>query len=409
VAAVVLVSSIAAATDMIAWTYKESLPQDALGFVAGDTLNGAFWVAGGSFSVDFPDFESYDPGTDHWTVRPPMQSARSGCALVALNGKLYAIGGNGGTTCLNSVEKYDPGLNAWSPCTTMFTERYGLAAAGFGATIFVFGGSNAVSQSLNTGEAYDTVANVWWNLPSSIPTARYAARAVALNGLVYVIGGSNATSGYLAQVEAYNPASNTWTTKAALSKKKKWVGACSLGGLIYVSGGFSDNGGYQSQVEVYDPGTDRWDLRDTLRTAREGHAMGAIGRTLYVAGGLTEGYTLNSVEAGTVVTLQAGGPKAGTLQVRNNVINTRVGTIAYLVLHGTTPGGTVRLTVYDVAGRPVQTLLPTTLDGSGYACVQFEAKTRGWPLLGGVYWVVATGAVEDKKPVMVVTWAADAR
>ncbi|MEK7475423.1 MAG: kelch repeat-containing protein [Candidatus Coatesbacteria bacterium] len=405
--AVALLASSAAATDLIAWSSRSSMPQAGLSLLAGETLNDNFWVAGGSFTVDRADFESYDPTTRRWTVRAPMASARRGCALVALNGSLYAIGGRSGTTYLASVERYDLATGVWISCSAMTTARYGVAAAAVGGTIYAVGGANDSAGSLDTMEAYDPATMSWTVLPYPIPTPRYSAKAVALNGLVYVIGGWNDTSEYLSQVEAYDPVAHVWSAKAALSKRKQWVGAATLGGLIYVTGGGSNFGGYQTQVESYDPGADRWTIRDPMATARAGHAMGAIGRVLFVAGGHNDDYTMNFVEGGTVVTLDARPPKTGSLQVRNNVIYTGSGTIAYVVARGAPSGGTVRLTLYDVAGRPVADLGAVTLDASGFGYAQFDAWVGFRPLLAGMYWVVATGAVQDKKQVMVVTYAAD--
>jgi N-acetylneuraminic acid mutarotase len=336
-----------------------------------------------------------------------MQSARRGCALVALNGKLYALGGKSGSAYLSSVEVYNPATNTWAWCAAMSSTRYGVAAAAVGGTIYAVGGANDASGSLDTLEAYDPATDSWTILPYPVPTPRFAAKAVALNGLIYVIGGWNNTSAYLAQVESYDPVSHAWTARAAMSKRKQWVGGCALGGLLYVSGGWSNLGGYQALVEAYDPATDRWSTRDPMATPRAGHAMGAIGRVLFVAGGDNDDYTMNYVEGGTVVTLDVRPPKTGCLQVRNNIIYTASGTIAYVVARGAPAGGTVRLTLYDVAGRPVADLGQVALDGSGVGYAQFDAWVNYRPLLGGLYWVVATGAVQDKKPVMVVTYTKD--
>jgi len=47
---------------------------------------------------------------------------------VALNGKVYALGGYDGSSNLNTVEVYDPATNTWTPIAAMGTARYGPAA-----------------------------------------------------------------------------------------------------------------------------------------------------------------------------------------------------------------------------------------------------------------------------------------
>src|SRR5262245_14822962 len=51
-----------------------------------------------------------------WGVRAPMPTARADYAVaVALNGKVYAAGGDGGpgSRYLTTVEEYDPATDAW--------------------------------------------------------------------------------------------------------------------------------------------------------------------------------------------------------------------------------------------------------------------------------------------------------
>ena len=52
-----------------------------------------------------------------------------GHAAAAIDGLLYAIGGNDGSSTFSSGERYDPVANAWSPIASMGTARDGHAAA----------------------------------------------------------------------------------------------------------------------------------------------------------------------------------------------------------------------------------------------------------------------------------------
>lgn len=54
---------------------------------------------------------------------------RSTHEVVAIDGHIYAIGGNDGSSSLNSVEKYDPKLNKWSTVMSMVTRRSSVGAA----------------------------------------------------------------------------------------------------------------------------------------------------------------------------------------------------------------------------------------------------------------------------------------
>lgn len=54
---------------------------------------------------------------------------RSTHEVVEIDLNLYALGGNDGSSSLNSVEKYDPQLNKWTIVSSMVTRRSSIGAA----------------------------------------------------------------------------------------------------------------------------------------------------------------------------------------------------------------------------------------------------------------------------------------
>lgn len=54
---------------------------------------------------------------------------RSTHEVVSCEGTLLALGGNDGSSSLNSVERYDPRLNKWTIVTSMLTRRSSVGAA----------------------------------------------------------------------------------------------------------------------------------------------------------------------------------------------------------------------------------------------------------------------------------------
>ena len=68
--------------------------------------------------------ERYDPGTDAWEAVAPMTEARENHAVVALDGKLYAVGGRvEEDVTINTAERYDAASNAWEEVAPMATAR----------------------------------------------------------------------------------------------------------------------------------------------------------------------------------------------------------------------------------------------------------------------------------------------
>eukprot|EP00966_Prymnesium_polylepis_P034093 792790-Prymnesium_polylepis.1 len=69
-----------------------------------------------------------------------MTARRSLVATAVVGDKIYAIGGNGGSTYLSSVEVYDPARSVWEAAPPMTTRRSFAAAAVVGGKIYVSGG-----------------------------------------------------------------------------------------------------------------------------------------------------------------------------------------------------------------------------------------------------------------------------
>lgn len=67
--------------------------------------------------------ERFNLRSNAWEPINAMHSRRSTHEVVEAGGCLYALGGNDGSSSLNSVEKYDPRLNKWTIVTSMFIRR----------------------------------------------------------------------------------------------------------------------------------------------------------------------------------------------------------------------------------------------------------------------------------------------
>ncbi|XP_026916064.2 kelch domain-containing protein 7A [Acinonyx jubatus] len=81
----------------------------------------------------------YNPLTGIWSEVCPLNQARPHCRLVALDGHLYAIGGE----CLNTVERYDPRLDRWTFAPPLPSDSFALAhtATACAGDVYVTGGT----------------------------------------------------------------------------------------------------------------------------------------------------------------------------------------------------------------------------------------------------------------------------
>jgi len=115
-------------------------------------IGGAPFQYGGTTVV-----EEYNPAADTWTRRADMPTARQGLVAAAVDGIIYAIGGNCGQPIgdvdLSTVEAYDPATDTWTKKADMPTARslIGAAACVVDGQIYVSGGSTRIGFLLRSG------------------------------------------------------------------------------------------------------------------------------------------------------------------------------------------------------------------------------------------------------------------
>ena len=239
-------------------------------------LNGKMFAIGGSDN-NGPSgaLEEYDPATDTWVTRASMPTARFGFAAVVNNGHIYAMGGFDNHNALDTVEEYDPATNSWSTKANMSTVRMLLGAADSGGKIYAIGGSTNIYNpstgnvvALNSVEEYDPTTDTWTPKASmSSPRVDFSV-SVDSSGSIYSIGGKDLSSPndpatQLNSVEKYDPSTDSWANKASMSIPREQLTTVTANGEIYAIGGVS---GFTilDLVEVYDPLTDTWTTQTSL-------------------------------------------------------------------------------------------------------------------------------------------------
>ena len=240
------------------WTQVASLPE-ALHHPASAALDGKFYVVGG-FYGGFAQREPaqsvwvYDPAADEWMRRASLPMARGALAAVALDGRLYAIGGerrvqDGGPAEYESVADvavYDPAADRWDALPPLQHARNHLGAAAIGGRLYAVGGRDAASWLLSYLEEYDPATRTWRER-APLPTGRSGHATAALNGRLYVFGGEGNTAsprGVFAEVEAYDPAADAWTLVDTMPPPRHSFSAVTVGERIYLPGGSTRQGGF---------------------------------------------------------------------------------------------------------------------------------------------------------------------
>lgn len=179
----------------------------------------------------------YNPLTDTWSQVRPLAQARSQLKLLALDGYIYAVGGE----CLFTVERYDPRADRWSPVAPLPKGAFAVAheATTCNGEIYVSGGS-LFYRLLK----YDPKRDEWQECPYN-SSRRRSADMVAFKSFIYRFdvssgrGGEQGPGGGTGggvEVFRYNTVAKRWSQCASLRPSSGPVQpfrCAPLGNIIY--------------------------------------------------------------------------------------------------------------------------------------------------------------------------------
>jgi Kelch motif len=265
------------------WTSKAPMhvARSDLGVVA---VNGKIYAIGGTTItyVFHPDSETdwevvgtneeYDPATDTWTYREPMPTPLASFSTVVYENKIYCFG-------TDVIEVYDPATDKWENRTASTVPKAG--------QINVGGKIYLINQS--STQLYDPQSGSWIT-KTPMPVVQYGVTAV-VGTKVYIIGG---TSSFLESItQIYDTQTDTWSEgfpPSPLNGRYSWAVATS--GVmaprnVYALGlvtGYLVTGG----VDVYHPKTDQWSHAANMPTPRDFFGAAVVNDSIYVIGGRVE-------------------------------------------------------------------------------------------------------------------------
>lgn len=322
------------------WATKAPMPTGTDGMGAA-AVNGIIYAVGGEVANDCTFVRAlvaYDPLGDAWTTKAPMPTARTNLSAGVVNGVLYAVGGD--TGCgprTGTVEAYDPASNTWTTRAPMPTPRAHHAVGVVSGVLYSVGGFNGAP--LPTVEAYDPMTDTW-TTKAPMPTPRYGLAVGVVNGLLYAAGGAN-DGPAPTTVEVYDPATNTWTTRAPMPTGRAFVAGGVVNGIFYVLGG--SNGPILAIVEAYNPLTDTWTTAPSMPTARAALRAAGVNGVLYAVGGAQAGPTdlaTNEVLTPPEVLWSSSKPTIATIDQTGMATGLSPGTATITASSGTISGST---------------------------------------------------------------------
>jgi hypothetical protein len=277
------------------WNTKAPMSQarDNLGVVAVDSK--IYAIGGSVVDADFVGInERYDPVTDVWTILTPMPTPRSQFTIVAYQSKIYCICGivdkipynsAGWATGVTSniVEVYDVVTDSWSTKASMPINMAGARASALNDNIFIVWGQDLF--------VYDILEDMWITKTDSIPSVpelcripSYVDPVVVDEKIMYV--DAIQFMGETQKIMTYDPKNDAWNIE---SGDALLGGSSRGGGAVITSGIYAPQKIYAINLDhmaVYDLVDNTWTFA-AIPTPRLSFGVAMVDDILYIIGGTT--------------------------------------------------------------------------------------------------------------------------
>lgn len=228
------------------WRARAPLPFP-LHHINAAAVDGKIYVVGALTGLGFvqsPNVLVYDPGPDRWESlgEMPAGTDRGASGVAVLGRTIYLAGGYRAGQALTLCSAYDTASGAFEALPALPSPLDHLVSVALDGRVYVIGGRNRSIQS--------TRAEVWsfepadgaWRARAPLPRARAGfAGAAALGGRIYVFGGEGnpdpGSRGVFADGDAYDPAADRWAAVSPMRTPRHGTSAAALGDRIFVPGG----------------------------------------------------------------------------------------------------------------------------------------------------------------------------
>jgi hypothetical protein len=219
------------------WTLLAPLPT-ARGETAAAVADEQVYVIGGMTGLAggaSAEVSIYDTVGDRWNVAPALPSPRHHAAAVGLNGTVYVSGGGpsaGDWTPQPELWALDAGGGAWRDLAPIPQGRLGHRMLAVDDRLYVVGGIGDTRRVL----VYNVAADSWTARAEMPSPPRDHIAAVVVAGEIWVIGGRSGGENH-ARVDVYDPGTDTWREGPPLPEATSGAAEGVLDGRILISGG----------------------------------------------------------------------------------------------------------------------------------------------------------------------------
>jgi N-acetylneuraminic acid mutarotase len=239
-------------------------------------------------------------GVGTWTTETPSGFARQEVSYVRVGTHIYLAGGRS-----TRQQAFDVVHHTWRNVAPLPVARDHIQAVALNGRVYYVGGLDGYPQGASHGDVYvyDPTSNtVTTAAPLPAGRDRGAGGIVVYQGRIYLAGGFHAGAS-VAFFDRYDPATNSWTSLPDLPEARDHVSAAVVNGKMYVIGGRTYGVTFQPANDAFDFATGRWTTGlAPLPTLRSGAATAVFGTEIAVIGGERSGATFATAEAYNTVT-----------------------------------------------------------------------------------------------------------
>lgn len=265
-------------------------------------LNGKLYTIGGYKDMNYLNesvstaVEEYDPVTKKWTLKAPMPVGFGSPRLAAVGGIIYAFCGGlsaENTVASDKVLAYDPVANTWTQVSTLpYAEKRVSDVASVNGIIYVLGFLGGYAAEASEFYAFNPQNKTWTAKTFGLPTSVVGCRLQALQGKIYLMGGKHNTGKYTTEYYSrtylYNPAADTWSSGKDMNTARRDFTTAVANGKIYVFGGYDPASSWLKSTEVYDPALNQWTTINNMPQNTIQSEACALSGKVYLAGGYSE-------------------------------------------------------------------------------------------------------------------------
>jgi N-acetylneuraminic acid mutarotase len=290
--------------------------------------NGYMYLLGGVnagttvTSVHYVPFNT-DGTVGTWVANgTSLPSARAGLTSVAVNGYLYAFGGQDAAGAYTTTSYYAPinangSVGTWTTTTALPVAISEVGVASYNGYMYVTGGTTGTGVFVNSVRYAAINANgtlaASWTSGTNLTANRGLHASMAYNGFLYVIGGFDGTTpfatSHIAPINA-NGSIGAWSSTTSMPNARYYIEARIYNGYVFVAGGRTSAGSDNSSTTYAKINADgtlgTWVMGTNFTTARNNHGTEIYNGYIYITGGW-DGTTYNGdVQYASLATVMGG-------------------------------------------------------------------------------------------------------